>query len=173
MNEDHSEIEGIRDDFIVQWGALGSQWGVNRTMAMIHADLLLADGPKTTDEVMQSLQVSRGNANTNLRELVSWGLVRQVVVRGDRKDYYEAEKDVWKIFCIVARERKRRETEPASQVLANCIERSRRLKGQPAERMRQQLEALNEFVNTANSLMEKLASKEQSVILPKLLKILA
>lgn len=172
-SEAQSEIDAIRQDFIAQWGALGSQWGINRTIAMIHAHLLLADEPQTTDQVMQSLKVSRGNANTNLRELVSWGLVRQVVVPGERKDHFEAEKDVWKIFCIVARERKRRETEPASQVLQSCIERSRRLRSQPAQRMRQQLEALSDFVSLANSLMEKIATKEKSVVLPKLLKLLS
>ena len=96
------ELDQIKQDFVGQWGALGSQWGVNRTMAMIHSLLLVSPEPLTTDEVMQKLEISRGNANTNLRELASWGLVRSVVLKGKRKDYYEAEKDVWRIFCIVA-----------------------------------------------------------------------
>ncbi len=168
-----SELEKIKEDYVTQWGALGSQWGINRTMAMIHAMLLVSPEPVNTDAVMESLSISRGNANTNLRELVGWGLVRNVIVKGKRKDHYEAEKDVWKIFCIVARERKRRETEPASKVLADCIERCKGIKSAEAKALRKQLGELNEFVTLANSIMEKIASKEKSSLAPKLLKLLS
>jgi len=164
-------LRAVREDFVAQWGALGSQWGVNRTMAMIHAHLMLAEAPQTTDEVMEALAVSRGNANTNLRELVSWGLIRTRALKGERKDFYEAEKDVWKIFCIVARERKRRETEPAAEVLSDCIGRTQGLKGAAAKQVRRQLESLRDFVELSNSIMEKVASKEQSSVLPKVLKL--
>ena len=168
-----SEIEKVKDDFVAQWGALGSQWGINRTMAMIHALLLVSPVPLNTDQIMKSLAVSRGNANTNLRDLVGWGLIRQVVVKGERKDHYEAEKDVWKIFCTVARERKRRETEPASKVLEDCIQRSKAIKTAEGKELSKQLTALNEFVTLANTMMEKIASKEQSALLPKLVKLLS
>ncbi len=167
-----SELAQIKDDFVTQWGALGSQWGINRTMAMIHALLLVSPQPLTTDQIMEELSVSRGNANTNLRDLVSWGLIRQVIVKGERKDHYEAEKDTWKIFCTVARERKRRETEPASQVLKDCITRSEDLESAEAKELHKQLTSLNDFVTLANSIMEKIASKEQSSLLPKILKLL-
>ncbi len=167
-----SELVQIKDDFVTQWGALGSQWGINRSMAMIHALLLVSPKPLTTDQIMAELSVSRGNANTNLRDLVSWGLIRQVIVKGERKDHYEAEKDTWKIFCTVARERKRRETEPASQVLKDCIDRSKDLQSLEAQELHKQLTALNDFVMLANSIMEKIASKEQSTLLPKILKLL-
>lgn len=170
---DMSEIESIKQDFVAQWGALGSQWGVNRTMAMIHSLLLVTPEPLTTDEVMEALSISRGNANTNLRELASWGLIRHVVVPGERKDFYEAEKDVWRIFCIVARERKRRETEPASKVLDNCVSRAKRLKTKEAKALSKQLQELNEFVELANTLMDKIASQEGSALAPKLLKLLS
>ena len=81
-------------------------------MAQIHALLITVPGPMTTDEIMDDLKVSRGNAHGNLRELVSWGLVRSVIRKGERKEYFEAEKDVWKMFCIVMRERSRRELVP-------------------------------------------------------------
>lgn len=168
-----SELTQIKDDFVTQWGALGTQWGINRTMAMIHALLLVSPKPLTTDEIMEDLSVSRGNANTNLRDLVSWGLIRQVILKGERKDHYEAEKDTWKIFCTVARERKRRETEPASQVLKDCIDRSKSLKSNEAIELHKQLTALNDFVMLANSVMEKVASKEKSTLLPKILKLLS
>ncbi len=168
-----TEIDQIKDDFVAQWGALGSQWGINRTMAMIHALLLVSSNPLNTDEIMDALSISRGNANTNLRDLVSWGLLRSVVVKGERKDHYEAEKDVWKIFCIVARERKRRETEPASQVLQDCISRSKSIKSAEAKELHKQLSALNEFVTLANTIMEKIASKEKSALVPKMMKLLS
>ncbi|MBK1878117.1 GbsR/MarR family transcriptional regulator [Pelagicoccus mobilis] len=168
-----NELAEIKEDFVTQWGALGSQWGVNRTMAMIHALLLVSPKALTTDDIMLELSVSRGNANTNLRELVSWGLIRQIVIKGERKDHYEAEKDTWKIFCIVARERKRRETEPASKVLSHCIDRSKKIKSAEGKELHQQLTALNDFVDLANTIMEKVASKEQSALLPKVLKLLA
>jgi len=166
------ELQNIQGDFIEQWGALGSQWGINRTMAMIHALLMVSEEPLDTDRVMEELQISRGNANTNLRELAAWGLIKHVVLRGEIKDFYEAEKDVWKIFCIVARERKRRETEPATRVLADCIERSKAVSGKESKQLRKQLTELHDFVNLANSLMEKIASKEQSSIVPRIVKLL-
>ena len=113
MTNKPDALADARESFVHSWGALGSSWGVSRTMAMIHALLLVSDEALSTDEIMAELGVSRGNANTNLRELVGWGLIRKVVRKGERREYFEAEKDVWKIFCTVARERKRREIEPA------------------------------------------------------------
>jgi len=170
MNTDFQEA---RDAFVRQWGALGSQWGVNRTMAMIHARLLVAMEPMDTDEIMAELQVSRGNANTNLRELVGWGLVQRVVRPGERREFFTAEKDVWKIFCLVARERKRRETEPAQQVLQDCLAQTEGIDSPEAREFHRQITALADFVGLANVLMERIASKDQSTLLPRLLKVLA
>src|SRR5688572_12033541 len=113
VDDDETELEEARADFIAQWGTLGSAWGITRSMAQIHAALLAIEEPLSTDDLMELLEISRGNANTNLRALVSWGLVRLVHKKGDRKEYFEAEKNVWAMFCIIARERKRREIDPA------------------------------------------------------------
>src|SRR3954465_16065841 len=121
-----------RDEFVSQWGAIGSAWGINRTMAQIHALLITPPKPLSTDEIMEDLKISRGNAHGNLRDLVSWGLVRSVVRKGERKEYFEAEKDVWKMFCTVMRERRRRELLPALEVIKNCTERTRHLKSAEA-----------------------------------------
>src|SRR6478735_6196571 len=125
VNAEVEKLKLARDEFVAQWGALGTQWGINRTMAQIHALLMTAPQAMTTDEVMADLQISRGNAHTNLKELVAWGLVRIVVKKGERREFFEAEKDVWQIFSIVARERKRREIEPAVHVLNRCSEASK------------------------------------------------
>src|SRR5712672_2416623 len=119
-----AQFVAARDEFITQWGAMGSAWGINRTMAQIHALLITASHPLTTDEIMADLKISRGNANMNLRELCGWGLIRSVIRKGERKEYFEAEKDVWKMFCIIVRERKRREIRPAINVLKDCIDRA-------------------------------------------------
>jgi len=113
MSGEESKLAQAREEFVTQWGALGSQWGINRTMAQIHALLMTAPVPLSTDDVMDQLGVSRGNAHTNLKELVAWGLVRSVMKKGERREFFEAEKDVWQIFTTVTRERKRREIEPA------------------------------------------------------------
>ena len=101
--QEPNALTQARDEFVAEWGAMGSAWGINRTMAQIHALLITTPGPMTTDEIMEYLKISRGNAHGNLRELVSWGLVRGVIRKGERREYFEAEKDVWKMFCIARR----------------------------------------------------------------------
>src|SRR5215475_9713532 len=125
-------LQQARDEFVSQWGAIGSAWGINRTMAQIHALLITAPAALSTDDVMEELKISRGNAHSNLRDLVSWGLVRSVVRKGERKEFFEAEKDVWRMFCIVIRERRRRELRPALAVLKDCKDRTKGLKGNEA-----------------------------------------
>src|SRR5678815_2858085 len=116
-NNAGTALSEARDEFVTQWGAIGSAWGINRTMAQIHALLITVPTPLSTDEIMADLKISRGNAHGNLRELVSWGLVKSVIRKGERKEFFEAEKDVWKMFCIIIRERRRREMRPAQTVL--------------------------------------------------------
>jgi DNA-binding transcriptional regulator GbsR (MarR family) len=161
-----------RNDFVSHWGTMGSAWGINRTMAQIHALLMTSERPLTTDEVMADLEISRGNAHQNLRELVDWGLVRTVIRKGERKEYFESEKDVWKMFCTIARARKRREIEPVVEVLRNCESQTRSLKGEKAAAFNKQVKALSEFVGLAESMMERISRSEQSVLMPVALKFL-
>src|SRR5436190_10197596 len=116
-------------------------------MAQIHALLITAPSALSTDEVMAELKISRGNAHRNLRDLVSWGLVRSVVRKGERKEYFEAEKDVWKMFCIIIRERRRRELRPAMNVLQECAGRAKNLKGPEAAAFNKQIKALRDFLD--------------------------
>ncbi len=106
--------------FILFWGEMASNWGINRTMAQIHALLYIAEEPLDTDTIMERLQISRGNANMNLHSLVNWNLVRKVHQPGSRKDFYVAEKDVWHITAQIVRERERREIAPVMQQLQEC-----------------------------------------------------
>jgi len=166
MSETHPTLEQARDEFVTQWGTIGSAWGINRTMAQIHALLITTPKALTTDEVMEDLKISRGNAHMNLRELCGWGLVRSVIRKGDRKEYFEAEKDVWKMFTIIVRERKRREIEPALHALQRCKEQTKGLKGEAATAFHQQITALSDFVALANGVMDKVSSGPAKVFLP-------
>ncbi|MEM7789815.1 MAG: MarR family transcriptional regulator [Verrucomicrobiota bacterium] len=166
-SEDFKEAKA---EFIAQWGTLGSSWGINRTMAQIHAFLMLAVEPCDTNTLMDELKISRGNANSNLRDLVGWGLVRRVTYPGDRKEYFEAEKDVWTMFCTIARERKRREIEPALQLLRNSSSRSANSKDPEQKHFITQTAALAEFVETADLILNRVSRSEKSKVLPFLIK---
>ena len=161
-----------RDEFVAQWGAMGTAWGINRTMAQIHALLITVPGSMTTDEIMADLKISRGNAHGNLRELASWGLVRNVIRKGERKEYFEAEKDAWKMFCIIMRERSRREIRPAIGVLQNCAARTRGLKSPEAAAFNAQIKGLTDFLQLADSLTAKVSGSEQSRVVPFALRFL-
>ncbi len=103
--------------FISSWGAFGTQWGINRTMAQIHALLLVSPDPITQDEVMEQLSISRGNVNMNIRDLISWSLVERIIVPGERREYFSAEKDIWKVATQIIKERKKRELDPMLKLL--------------------------------------------------------
>ena len=111
-----SLLEG-KTKFIESWGTIGSNWGINRTMAMIHALLLISPEPLNAEEVMQELSISRGNANMNLRALIDWNLVYKALKSGERKEYFTAEKDMYKVIKAVIVQRKKRELEPLLRVL--------------------------------------------------------
>jgi DNA-binding transcriptional regulator GbsR (MarR family) len=110
------------DQFVLYWGEMASSWGINKTMAQIHALLYAELEPMDTDAIMQELRISRGNANMNLRKLNEWGLVHKVSVEGDRKDYFIAEKDVWNMAFRIIRERQRMEITPIKENLKDCIQ---------------------------------------------------
>ena len=158
VNAEAEKLKQARDEFVSQWGALGTQWGINRTMAQIHALLMTAPEAMTTDEVMEELQISRGNAHTNLKELVAWGLLRVVVKKGERREFFEAEKDVWSIFTIVARERKRREIEPALAILSKCAEESREIGTPQGKAFHDQMKALEDFVGFASKMSDRIGA---------------
>ena len=111
------KLTEAKQQFISSWGAFGTNWGINRTMAQIHALLLISADPLTQDDIMEELNISRGNVNMNIRELVSWGLVERVILTGERKEFFSAEKDIWKVVKMIVKERKKRELEPMLQLL--------------------------------------------------------
>ncbi|MEZ6234310.1 MAG: ArsR family transcriptional regulator [Phycisphaerales bacterium] len=112
-------LRAIQDQFIASWGQMGGVWGISRTMAEVHALLYITAQPACTDDIMERLQISRGNASMSLRALVDWGVVARTHKRGDRKEYFVAEQDVWAMFRAIVRERMKREVDP---LLANLYE---------------------------------------------------
>src|SRR5690349_1969417 len=111
------KLTEAKQQFISSWGAFGTHWGINRTMAQIHALLLISADPLTQDDMMEQLNISRGNANMNIRELINWGLVERLLLSGERKEYFSAEKDIWKVVKQIVKERKKRELEPMLQLM--------------------------------------------------------
>ncbi|MGC6425446.1 MAG: GbsR/MarR family transcriptional regulator [Akkermansiaceae bacterium] len=160
MSEGATKLDQIREEFVSQWGVMGTQWGINRTMAQIHALLMTSAKALSTDEVMETLQISRGNAHTNLKDLVGWGLIKITTKKGERKEFFEAEKGVWEMFRRIATERKRREIDPALSVLRKCRDESGNLEGRDAEVFHEQMKELEEFVAFASSMADKVAGMQ-------------
>jgi DNA-binding transcriptional regulator GbsR (MarR family) len=118
-------LSPVVQKFVLHWGEMGTRWGLNRTVAQLHALLFISPRPLPADEISTTLSVARSNVSTSLRELQGWRIVRVVHVLGDRRDHFEAIKDVVEIFRIVSEERKRREIDPTLRVLAECVAESK------------------------------------------------
>ena len=115
------QLSLIAERFVVHWGEMGSSWGVNRTVAQIHALLHVSGKPLTAEEIADTLSVARSNVSTSLKELQGWGIIKVVHVMGDRRDHFESIHDVWTLFQTIMDERKKREIDPTMQVLKECV----------------------------------------------------
>jgi DNA-binding transcriptional regulator GbsR (MarR family) len=120
-NTDPAALSSVQQTFILHWGEMGTRWGVNRTVAQVHALLYISSRPLNADDIVKTLQVARSNVSTSLRELQGWGIVRLVHVLGDKRDHFESMKDVWEMVRVVMDERKKREFDPTMRVLHECI----------------------------------------------------
>jgi len=115
-------LQNAKNRLVRRWGEMGGYWGINRTMAELHALLFVTREPLCTDDVMDQLKISRGNASMNLRALVDWGLIERIHKLGDRKEYFKADTEVWHMFETIMRERRRREVEPIIATLRRCCD---------------------------------------------------
>lgn len=145
----------IDEKFILHWGEMGTKWGINRTVAQVHALLYLAPKPLPADAIATTLSVARSNVSTSLRELQGWGIVRVVHVLGDRRDHFETLKDVWEIFRIVAEERKKREIDPTMRVLAECVKEAKAEPDRDAQTA-ERLESMLEFLTAMSGLFDEI-----------------
>ena len=151
-------LSAIAQKFVLHWGEMGTRWGINRTVAQVHALLFLSEKPLPAEQIAKTLGVARSNISTSLRELQNWGIIRVVHIMGDRRDHFESMKDVFAMFRIIARERKKREIEPTLRVLRDCIGESSKPKSAAPYTRERLTELLNffEIATTAYEQMEKL-----------------
>jgi len=153
----------VKKNYILHWGEMGTRWGINRTVAQIHALLYLSPEPLTADQIAETLSVARSNVSNSVRELEAWGLVRPVHVLGDRREHYESLKDVWEMFRIIVEQRKRREIDPTMEVLRNCIAE---LKGSDSADAytRERMQHMYEFFEGMTALYEEVRQTPLSAL---------
>lgn len=164
------KLEDAKIDFIKSWGSLGSKWGINRTLAQIHALFLIEEKALSTEDIMELLKISRGNANMNIRTLIDWGLVYKEHKLGERKEFFVGEKDLWTVFKRVAKYRKEKEFDPMLDVVQtykNVDEDT-----QEAKNFKKQLEGIEKFANEADNLLEKFTKMDESWFWNKFLKMM-
>lgn len=149
------EFKEAKNKFVQTWGALGSQWGINKTMAQIHALLMVSNEPVSMEDIMEELQISRGNASMNLRALMDWGIVYKEYKAGERREFFTAEKDLDELAVKISRERSKREIKPALKVLkevssidANATEEEKHFVDQTQK--------LYDFVLKADNVLDKI-----------------
>ena len=149
------KLSPVATKFILHWGEMGTRWGINRTVAQIHALLFLSPRPLNAEEIADALSVARSNVSTSLRELQGWGIVRVVHVLGDRRDHFESLKDVWELFRQVLDERKRREVDPTLSILRDCMIEAEKT-GAGEKYARERLGDLLDFFETTSSWYEQI-----------------
>lgn len=162
------KLKEAQEEFIQLWGNFGTQWGINKTMAQVHALLLTSDEVLSTDDVMEALSISRGGANTNLRELMVWNLIYKVSKPGDRKEFFQAEKDIWEVAKRITRERKRREIEP----LMMHLKRLKEVEGDKTESFTTLISDIERMVGRLDTVSETLMRAEESAFFGSIIRLL-
>ena len=163
------QLRVAQDLFIRRWGEMGQTWGINRTMAEIHALLYICGTPLCTDDVMDRLNISRGNASMSLRALCDWGIIRRLHKRGERREYFESLSDVWEMFSIIAAERKRREMDPVLETIKQCQAMlgegalGKSAASQEAIQItRQRLQGMEQFMSVTNKIFQQFVGNAKS-----------
>jgi DNA-binding transcriptional regulator GbsR (MarR family) len=162
------QLYTAQDLFIRRWGEMGQTWGINRTMAEIHALLYIVGGPLCTDDVMERLHISRGNASMSLRALCDWAIVRRLHRRGERREYFESLTDVWDMFRLIAAERKRREMDPVLETIKQCrrmLHKQTIGKAARTQAVRltcQRLAGMEEFMEVTNKIFQQFIGDARS-----------
>lgn len=161
-----------KEEFLQLWGTLGSQWGINRTMAQIHALLMVSSKSLSTEDIMQELSVSRGNANMNLRELMNWNLVYKELKTGERREYFRAEKDIWEVAKRVIQERRRREIKPVKDNLKQLQITEFHKSDTDAAEFNKVVKNISEMVNKLDHMAELAVKADENWLFSKLIKML-
>src|SRR4051794_2317469 len=149
MNEPTAKLTPLQQKFILHWGEMGARWGINRTVAQMHALLFISPRPLPAEEIAETLAVARSNVSTSLKELQSWGIVKLVHAMGDKRDHFESMKDVWEMFRVVLDERKKREIDPTLAMLHECIAEAKKA-GAADQYTEHRLRELSAFFETTS-----------------------
>ena len=165
------KLSEAKEKYIQTWGTFATNWGINRTMAQVHALLLATGRPLSTDEVMEQLEISRGNANMNLRALMDWGIVRKEFIKGDRKEYFVAEKDVWFLFKQITKERRKREIEP----VISFLEELKNIEDKDSEEAKEFIKLMEDFSSVTgkiNNIMDLAIKSDDHWLVGKITNLL-
>ena len=165
------KLQEAKQQFILNWGVLGTQWGINRTMAQIHALLLVSAEPLSADEIMSELKISRGNTNMNVRELMDWGIVEKILKPGERKEFFSAEKDIWVVAMKIIKERKRREVEPILDAMNQLKDIESDKNDKDAKQFVEMMNSIQKFANQASKGVDGLAKMDEHWFTGTLLKL--
>ncbi len=168
------KLQEAKQEFVDAWGTFGTQWGINRTMAQIHALLMVSDEALTTDEIMDQLQISRGNANMNLRALIDWELVSRKHKKGERIEYFEAEKDIWKVAVRIIRERRKKEIDPMRKTIKGLMDIEDKAQNkESAKAFLTLLKDIEDFANAADKITDKLVLSDKGWFFISLMKMMS
>lgn len=165
------QLSEAKEKYIQTWGTFATNWGINRTMAQVHALLLASGKALSTDEVIEQLEISRGNANMNLRALMDWGIVRKEFVKGERKEYFVAEKDVWFLFKQITKERRKREIEP----VISFLEELKNIEDKDSEEAKEFIKLINDFSSVTgkiNNIMDLAIKSDDHWLVGKITNLL-
>ncbi len=166
------KLEEAKEKFVNAWGTLGSNWGISRTMAQIHALLLVSADSLSAEDVMEQLNISRGNANMNIRALIDWGLVKKEFKSGERKEFFAAEKDMWKVFKQIAKERRKRELEPVFHVLDEVSQLDEKEKTKEVKAFEDAISGIKNFAGKADTTLETLIKADENWFLSAFLRVI-
>lgn len=158
------KLTPVMEKFIVHWGEMGTKWGINRTVAQIHALLYISPRPLHAEEIADTLGVARSNVSTSLKELQGWGIVRSVPILGERKEHFETLKSVWDMFQIILDERKKREIDPTVTLLRQCVADAER-SGKREDHTKERLSELLAFFETATGWYEQIRRLPQTALI--------
>lgn len=165
------QLAEAKAKFIADWGRFGTNWGINRTMAQIHALLLISPDPLSADEVMEELSISRGNTNMNIRELIDWGLVQKVIRPGERKEFFSAEKDIWKVARQIVKERKKRELDLMIPVLRELSEVEGDRRDKAVKTFTDTINNIRKFSDQADKTLDTMIRADEHWFLGSLMKL--
>ncbi|MFL0107571.1 GbsR/MarR family transcriptional regulator [Tenacibaculum maritimum] len=164
-------LEDAKLKYIHTWGSLATNWGINKTMAQVHALLLVSTTPLSAENIMEALKISRGNVNMNVRALIDWGIVRKEFIAGERKEFFVADKDIWELFKQITKERKKREIEPVLKILQEFQDEVEET-SEEVTKFKKVMRDLSSVTTKVNGILDKVIKADEHWLLSNFTKII-